>query len=70
MVQRKSTKEGAKRMADMLVYPVRLERDVYERLKIIAAREDRTAAQVIRRALRDQTKLIEAAEKSPVQPAK
>jgi hypothetical protein len=37
---------------EKVVYPVRLERAVYERLKRFAIREDLNTAQVVRRAIR------------------
>jgi hypothetical protein len=45
-----------------VVYPVRFERDDYERLKSFAASRDLNAAQVIRRAVR---KAIRARKDQP-----
>jgi predicted DNA-binding protein len=49
-------------MADKLVYPIRLEREAYERLQRYAANDDRTVAQLIRRAVRKELSAIEAQE--------
>ena len=45
-----------------IVYPIRLDRSVYERLKVFAARQDLNAAQVIRRAIKQTTEPAEKKE--------
>lgn len=48
---------------EKMVYPVRLDPDTYQKLRTFAEREDLSAAQVIRRAIRKELKAIEADEK-------